>query len=266
MPRRPPASRHVQFSAYGIHHDLAALAIRAADVKMAFSMLRELPRHWLEWYDIHAITFPLVTKAMTSGFCFTLGDLCAQGIAGKNLSTVDLGRSARSGAAGLIYHGPMAHYWLNFLDKSLSFGGAWWAALPKVAADQGPMAVLDNTFYSLLTGALAFRDPREVLRDVRANFKPGFMANLRFWPMVHFVTFTMVPIELQVLWEDSADIVWICILSTLNNEDGSEALLDEVQDQISKDVAAASLDVVDKSRMGGATQMGYSKQRDGYDS
>jgi protein Mpv17 len=73
--------------------------------------------------------------------------------------------------------------------------------------------------YSLLVGAFAFRNPGDVWRDVKASFAPGFIASIRFWPVVHLFTFTVIPIELQVLWMDAAEIVWICIFSGVNNDE-----------------------------------------------
>lgn len=204
-----------------LHNDvqkLAALPANADHFKATATMLRDLPTEWLAWYDDEALQFPLMTKAATSGICYFIGDICAQGFSGKDLSTLQLERAARSGAAGFIGHGPIAHYWLEFLDKYLSFGGAWWAVAPKIIIDQGPMSIVYNTIYSLLIGAFAFRDPREVLEDVKKAFVPGFLASVKFWPAVHLVTFSVIPTELQLLWIDVAEIVWICILSQVNNE------------------------------------------------
>lgn len=216
--KREPRSMKV--SVYGIfHHDLVTLPANVDSINRAVSIIHNLPTNWLAWYDDRVLEFPLVTKSMTSGFCFSVGDLCAQGVAGKNLSTLDLQRSARSGAAGVIYQGPAMHYWLDFLDKSLSFGGAWWAALPKVAIDIGPMAIVDNTIYSLILGAFAFKDPKEVLRDVQATWQPGIIESMRFWPAVKLMEFSVIPVQFQLLFEDVASIVWVCILSGVNHDE-----------------------------------------------
>jgi protein Mpv17 len=196
------------------HHD----GIRPEDVNWALTELRDLGTRELQWYDDHAIRFPLATKATTSGICYAIGDLCAQGIAGKNMSTFDFGRSTRSGAAGFIGHGPVAHYWLNFLDTYLSFGGAAWSVFPKMVADQGAMAIMYNTIYSFLIGAFKLQDPVDIWKSIKAKFVPGFLASVRFWPAVNFLTFTVIPVELQLLWDDAFEIVWICILSGVNND------------------------------------------------
>ena len=55
---------------------------------------------------------------------------------GRNLGSLDLPRSFRSGAAGFIGHGPLCHYWMIAMETYLDFGGAWWATGFKVFADQ----------------------------------------------------------------------------------------------------------------------------------
>jgi protein Mpv17 len=179
-------------------------------------LLRDTPLKLLQAYDAEVLEFPLLTKAATSGVCYAIGDLCAQGFGGKDIHEWDLSRAGRSAAAGFIGHGPLRHYWLDFLDKSLTFQGAWWALMPKVALDQSAMAVVENTIYGLLMGAFAFKDPGVIARDIKATMVPQFAASIRFWPAVDLVTFSMIPVELQVLWEDVAEIIWICILQDVS--------------------------------------------------
>jgi len=211
-------------ASYGLlHNDIEKIASLPANVdhfKASVTMLENLPTEWLAWYDDKVLAFPLATKASTSGACYFVGDLFAQTIAGKNVDPrgLELDRALRSGLAGFIGHGPVAHYWLGFLDQNLSFDGAWWAIMAKISLDQGPMSIVYNTIYSLLLGAFALRNPIIVLEDVAKAFWPGFLASIKFWPIVHLVTFSVIPPELQLLWVDAAEIVWICILSGVNND------------------------------------------------
>jgi protein Mpv17 len=61
---------------------------------------------------------------------------------------MDLSRSLRSGAAGFCIHGPFCHFWLQWMEMNLSFGGAWWAVFPKVVADQTVWSIFLNTMYT----------------------------------------------------------------------------------------------------------------------
>ena len=104
--------------------------------EICVQLLARLPGDWLQWYDASALSRPLVTKACTSAVCYYAGDIVGQLSTGRTLASLDLVRSGRSAAAGFIGHGPVAHYWLQFVDEQLSFGGAWWALPVKIAADQ----------------------------------------------------------------------------------------------------------------------------------
>jgi hypothetical protein len=99
---------------------------------VAVDLLVRLPVDAVRSYEALVPQNPILYKACTSGVAYGLGDLLSQLIQGRTLSTIDLPRSARSGAAGFIGHGPLCHYWLTFMETYLDFGGAWWATGIKV--------------------------------------------------------------------------------------------------------------------------------------
>jgi len=211
-----------------VHHDVAAIASLYAQpdysipevtsrFDIATDVLLRLPSDWLAWYDAEALKFPIMTKASTSATCYFVGDILAQTIRGKRIDTLDLLRSTRSAAAGFIGHGPVAHFWLQFVETYLSFDGAWWAVVPKIVFDQGPMSIVYNTVYTLLIGILALRSPEVLMADVRDTWWPAMKASIKFWPIVHLFTFSpFIPVELKLLWIDVMEIIWIAILSQVN--------------------------------------------------
>lgn len=127
-----------------LHVDIeAALALFYYDDSMEASALAEsidlflrLPMDSLHNYEALVPTNPIFYKACTSGVAYTIGDFVSQVYQGRTLETLDLKRSARSGAAGFIGHGPLCHFWMIFMETYLDFGGAWWGTGVKVIADQ----------------------------------------------------------------------------------------------------------------------------------
>ena len=82
------------------------------------------------------------------------------------------------------------------------------------------MSIVYNTIYTTLIGAFELRAPSAVLRDVRTTWWPSMRSSLCFWPPVHLVTFsTLIPPELKLLWVDAMEIVWIAILSAVNERE-----------------------------------------------
>ena len=165
-------------------------------------------------------TNPVFYKACTSGVAYCLGDFISQIYQGRDISNLDLPRSMRSGVAGFVGHGPLCHYWLQFMETYLDFNGAWWATGIKVTADLTVWSIFLNASYSMIIGLLQFRNPVEVWKDVRATQWPALRSAWRFWPFVHTVSFShAVPLDLKLLWVDVMEVVWVTILSKVANED-----------------------------------------------
>ena len=94
----------------------------------------------------------------------------------------------------------------------------------QVTADLTVWAVFLNAAYLFLIGMLALRNPRDMWKDVKATSWPALRSAWRFWPFVHTVSFShAVPMDLKLLWVDMMEVVWVTILSKVNNEDKQAA-------------------------------------------
>lgn len=203
------------------HPDVTYMAV-------SLDLLARMPFDAIKSYEELVPTNPVFFKACTSGVAYALGDFLSQLYQGRTLENIDLPRSARSGAAGFIAHGPLCHYWLLFMETYLDFNGAWWATGIKVTADLTVWSIFLNTAYSTIIGLLAFRSPVEVFKDVRATTWPALRSAWRFWPFVHTVSFShAVPLDLKLLWVDVMEVVWVTILSKVANEDKNRRLSDD---------------------------------------
>lgn len=183
-------------------------------------------------------------SACTSGVAYGLGDFISQLLQGKRLEELDMPRSFRSAAAGFIAHGPLCHFWLLTMEEYLDFGGAWWATGLKVTADLTVWSIFLNFAYSSIIGLLAGKKPDEVWKDIQATQWPALRSAWRFWPFVHTISFShAVPLDLKLLWVDVMEVVWVTILSKVNNEDKAAVLAAtpeaELSLQLAESVASA---------------------------
>lgn len=195
---------------------------------IAADLLTRMPMDALHAYETLVPTNPVFFKACTSGVAYALGDFLSQIYQGKTWEDLDLLRSFRSGAAGFISHGPLCHFWLLFMETYLDFNGAWWATGIKVTADLTVWSIFLSAAYSTIIGLLALRAPQDVFRDVRATTWPALRSAWRFWPFVHTVSFShAVPLDLKLLWVDVMEVVWVTILSKVNNEDKDQKFKEE---------------------------------------
>jgi len=194
--------------------------MEASAWRTSVQLFLRLPADSIHAYEALVPTNPVFYKACTSGVAYTIGDFVSQVYQGRTLDTIDLKRSARSGAAGFIGHGPLCHYWMLFMENNLDFGGAWWGTGVKVLADQTVWSIYLNAMYSFLIGSLALRSPKDVWQDVKATSWPALRTSWRFWPFVHCISFShAVPLDLKLLWVDVMEIVWVTLLSKVANDD-----------------------------------------------
>lgn len=227
-------------AAYGLLHThveaLAALweyglgphAPELTKATVALELVERFPIDAIKSYEALIPQNPIFYKACTSGIAYGLGDFLSQILQGKKLDDFDLPRSFRSGAAGFIAHGPLCHFWLLAMENYLDFGGAWWATGIKVTADLTVWSIFLNAAYSLIIGLLAGKSPQEVMKDVKATQWPALRSAWRFWPFVHTISFShAVPMDLKLLWVDAMEVVWVTILSKVNNEDKDSQLEQE---------------------------------------
>jgi len=166
--------------------------------------------------DSHYVSHPLVTKACTSGAAYLLGDLLAQRLTtAPRWRALDVGRTFRSTFAGFVSHGPQLHYWCLLLDRYATFGGAWWACPLNMMLDQTVFALYINAAFCLITETLRRPTPafREVLSRIKTTAWPTLRSSWRYWPFVHLLTFSVVPLHLRVLWVDVMEVGWVCLLS-----------------------------------------------------
>ena len=173
-------------------------------------------------YESLALASPIATKSATSAVAYLLGDCLAQKASGarkKNAkrSKLDTARVARSGVAGLISHGPQLHAWCLFLDRFVSFGGpglAWARLAVKILLDQTFFSLYMNAAYCAIVETLSGRNVKAVWQRVRATAWPSLRSSWKFWPLVHMITYSVVPSHLRVLWVDAVEVVWVAILAT----------------------------------------------------
>ena len=99
------------------------------------------------------------------------------------------------------------------LERYASFGGAWWAVPIKIVLDQTIFALYLNGAYCAMLELMSRSSPRQTWRRVKQAAWPSLVSSWRFWPAVHALTFSVVPVHLRVLWVDAIEIVWVAILS-----------------------------------------------------
>lgn len=213
---------------------VAASAIDYAQPGMSpLYVARRLPLAVWAAYQRAVTAYPVMVKAAITGVTYVLGDLIAQVVQQQqqivqlelaprslrgNLLRTDFWRYVRSGVAGLLFLGPLAHFYYDWVAESLSH----WPTLWKIALDQTAYLAFYNTVYYLVLGRLARRPLAQIARQYAEQFWQLLRAGWRLWPFVGIITYTVVPTAHRVLFVDVVEIAYSAILSRLTTESGTQ--------------------------------------------
>jgi hypothetical protein len=171
---------------------------------------------WLAYQHAVAVN-PIETKACISGVVYSLGDLIAQSYEGRDIAEWDRGRVIRSGLCGLLAHGPLSHLYYVGLDHVFAqqnfIAASWMVPAAKVAIDQTAWSLFWNSTYYTLLGILKFESADVIAATVRNSWWDLLKAGWRMWPLVHLLTYGVVPVQHRLLFVDAVELVWVCILS-----------------------------------------------------
>ena len=166
---------------------------------------------WTAYRDAVAAN-PIETKACISGVIYSLGDLVAQSYEGRDIADWDRSRVIRSGICGLIAHGPLSHLYYLALDHAFAQQSfitvSWMIPFAKIAIDQTVWSLCWNSIYYTLLGILKFESPSVIVASVKNSWWDLLRAGWRLWPMVHVLTYGVIPVQHRLLFVDLVEILW----------------------------------------------------------
>lgn len=170
---------------------------------------------------------PLKTKALTAMSTFVVGDALAQlgskkGSLVNRISHLDLQRTARMAAFGLLYSGPLGHHFYSWMDKVLM------PKTPKHPLAIGAKVAFDQLLYSPLStlcffiwGGIATNKTQQIVPEIKGKFWSTMVASWVMWTPAMTLNMMFVPGHLRVAYINAVCIIWTNILSGLTT--GKEA-------------------------------------------
>lgn len=180
---------------------------------------RLLPDNWNE-YEVALQQAPVVTKTAINACIYVLADWLAQILEGRKPLDFDAKRLLRSGTIGLIF-GPITCAYYEFSDSILD--PALIATRPlKILLDQTAYAACKYTMFVGLREVLSGTPWDEAASEATSSTWPLLQRGWRFWPAVHVITYSVIPPRHRVLWVNSADLVWVTILSLFKAGEAEE--------------------------------------------
>jgi len=158
---------------------------------------------------------PIITKSLINVIIYLLGDWLSQtAFANQNLLEFDLKRTLRNGFIGLCF-GPLVHEYYEFSDMILPPEEGMLVRLQKIFMDQTLYLTIKCSIYIALVGLLAGEDWKDVKTNVQDRIGGVCTKAWKFWPLVHCITYSVIPPQHRVLWVNSVDLVWNAILCSV---------------------------------------------------
>eukprot|EP00550_Attheya_septentrionalis_P005765 CAMPEP_0198282202 /NCGR_PEP_ID=MMETSP1449-20131203/2051_1 /TAXON_ID=420275 /ORGANISM="Attheya septentrionalis, Strain CCMP2084" /LENGTH=463 /DNA_ID=CAMNT_0043978357 /DNA_START=182 /DNA_END=1573 /DNA_ORIENTATION=- len=164
---------------------------------------------------------PIATKTTINVIIYLLGDWLSQTLFnGKSVLDFDASRTLRNGFIGLCF-GPLVHEYYEFSDRILPLDGEgnMMNRVYKILMDQTLYLSVKCSVYIMAVGVLGGQSLEDATQNVKDRIAPIMFTAWKFWPLVHCVTYGLIPARHRILWVNSVDLIWNAILASKTSSD-----------------------------------------------
>ena len=170
-------------------------------------------------YEVSLEEKPVVTKTIINVVIYLLGDWLSQtAFSKKNVLEFDALRTLRNGFIGLCF-GPLVVYYYQFSDHILPVDGGMTNRICKILMDQTIYLSVKCSIYIMAVGVLQGDSIGTAAQNVKDKIKGIVFTAWKFWPLVHCITYSVIPAQHRILWVNMVDLVWNAILATISQKD-----------------------------------------------
>lgn len=191
-------------------------------------------------YESSLAESPMLTKTMINVIVYSLGDWLSQTVfQQKNVLEFDVVRTIRNGFIGLCF-GPAVHAYYEWSDHILPVEGGLVNRLEKILMDQTLYLTVKCSIYIAAVGLLQGDNYETVQNSVKTRIRPICFTAWKFWPLIHCITYSVIPNRHRMLWVNCVDLIWNAILASMSR---SEESIDSQAEEHSK--LAMEVDIAD---------------------
>ena len=177
---------------------------------------------------------PVATKTIINVVIYLLGDWLSQTLfQQKNVLDFDAARTIKNGLVGMCF-GPAVHEYYEFSDWILPVDGVSFGITNrafKILMDQTIYLSIKCSIYIIAIGVLNGDSLETGSESVKTRIKPIMFTAWKFWPLVHCVTYGLIPARHRILWVNSVDLVWNAILASKARGDVTEDVANDDDSQ-----------------------------------
>jgi protein Mpv17 len=180
-------------------------------------------------YEMSLEQKPIYTKTMINVVIYLLGDWLSQTVfQGKNVLDFDAVRTLKNGFIGLCF-GPLVHEYYQFSDHILPVDGpnSMINRIEKIFMDQTIYLSVKASIYVAAVSLLGGESWQQAQQNVKDRIVKICTTAWKFWPLVHCLTYTIIPAQHRILWVNCVDLVWNAILASISraNPDAKKSVV-----------------------------------------
>jgi protein Mpv17 len=188
-------------------------------VAMASALPMTLVHRFGQFYAKSLQSYPIRTKSITACAIFALSDIMAQRLeksdsssSSSSSSSLQWSRIMASALVGLLYFGPAAHFWYEWIFRILP-GTSLVSTLQKAALGQlifGPCFTCIFFASSLLqSGTFSLSRWWD---KIRTDLPGAWLAGAGFWPVVDLISYSLIAPQWIPLFVNLCSLVWTTYL------------------------------------------------------
>ena len=168
---------------------------------------------------------------MINVIIYLLGDWLSQTLFQKrNILDFSYQRTLRNGFIGMCF-GPLVHQYYEFSDLILPVDIGI-NRVYKIFMDQTIYLTTKVAIYILAVGLLAGEELDDCVQNVKSKIEDIVCTAWKFWPLIHCVTYTVIPAQHRILWVNCVDLVWNAILALMAGAQKDEVIIDDHVDDV----------------------------------
>ncbi|KAL5571642.1 hypothetical protein UlMin_021239 [Ulmus minor] len=161
----------------------------------------------LQQYMMQLQLHPIRTKAITAGFLQAMSDIVSQKLTGTQ--KIQLKQLILKVLFGAAYLGPSGHYFHNLVDKLFKGKNDTKTVAKKVLFDQLTFSPMKNFAFMLYYGLVVEGRPwNQVKSKIKKDYPRVQLTSWMFWPIVGWVNFQFLPLQLRVIFQSFVGFCW----------------------------------------------------------
>jgi protein Mpv17 len=137
----------------------------------------------------------------------------------------DPSRTARFGLSGLLLNGPCGYFWLRNLERTFGTGHSFQIVIKKVCSDAFIYTPFISGCFFSFQGILEGKGALELYEKLETKWINSMQVSWRFWPVVNLFSFTFLPFQFRMLFNNFMSMGWNTFLSGLNNSKAVDAVV-----------------------------------------